>query len=348
MKKLFGVIALGSVSLLSANQPYGYSQSYGQRACANGNCGYQHNDYSYQGYQGPYQGQGQGYQQDQYQRQYQDAGSYESPYQNHGYQESPRYQRQMERPVQSQGGYYQQNDQRFQDNSPNQYQRQEPVRVYPDAQWNNQSQRVDSRGNDRVRYEDNRRNADQVGDLRVGADQDIIKKVQDTVAPGMFSRGYPNVSFDVSNAVVTLKGSVDSQDDKVKIEDSVKKIKGVRQVNNQLTVVGKQVAYNDGAYSKSETTYGNNDNPKMRDAQKNYPQDVGFTEADKLLNAKVREKISDGWFTNSFETITLKTNNGVVTIIGVVDSSDDIRKINDKLKDVDGVKAVNNQLSLKK
>ncbi|MBA3815548.1 MAG: BON domain-containing protein [Parachlamydiaceae bacterium] len=310
MKKTFSILGFGLVSLISAN---GYS------GCPNGNCGYpQGQGYSQDQGQGYYQGsQGQSYQQGpqgQVYYQGQQGPQGQVYYQGQqGQQGQPRYYQSQQQP---QDGYYQNsynqsNDQNQRSNaqyqrSNDQYQRSNDQNQRP-AQGNDSSQQV--------------------------SDQDIDKKIHDLIDSGVFSKGYPNVTSRVNNGNVTLSGSVNSQDDKVKIEDGVRKIKGVRQLNNQITVVGKQTGYND---TESRTS-----------SEKKYTQDSASTDTDRLLNSKIREKISDGWFSDSYDKITLKTNNGVVTITGVVDSSSDIQKINEKLKDVDGIRSVNNQLSLK-
>jgi osmotically-inducible protein OsmY len=189
-----------------------------------------------------------------------------------------------------------------------------------------------------VRRYDDKMQYDRRDDRRTNqtnTDEDIAKEVHDLIKPGVFSQGYPNTSFEVHNGVVTLTGSVDSNEDKRKLEDSVRKINGVKQVTNKITA-GNKVSYND-----------KENNTKVRDAEKNYPHDQAATESDRALNARIRDKISSGWFTKSYEGIILKTQNGVVTVIGVVDSNDDIKKVSDKLKDIDGVRSVNNQLSVR-
>lgn len=312
MKKAFSVIGLGLVSFLSAD-------------CPNGNCGqgyYQGQGQYYQG-QGQYhQGQGQG---QYYQGQGQPQGQY---YQDRGQGYGQEQYRQGQYSQQPQGQYYQQpqgqyyqggNDSRNQPNT--QYQRDQYQR---DQDQRNQYQRPDQERDSK--------------DNQNVSDQDIAKSVHDLLEAGIFSKGYPNVTFSVNHGDVTLSGAVDSQDDKTKIEDNVRKIKGVRQINNQITFAGKPANRNDS--NRDSDTH-------VRDAQKNYPQDTASTEADRVLNARIRDRISDGWFSKSFEMITLKTNNGVVTIMGVVDSNDDVKKIQDKLKDVEGIRSVNNQLSTK-
>src|SRR5690606_11924493 len=73
---------------------------------------------------------------------------------------------------------------------------------------------------------------------RDNKDQVIQKKVRDLLAPGFFSKGYPSVSFEVLDGVVTLNGTIDTQSNKRHLEESVRDIEGVKRVNNQL-VVGK-------------------------------------------------------------------------------------------------------------
>lgn len=104
---------------------------------------------------------------------------------------------------------------------------------------------------------------------------------------------------------------------------------------------------NDNRDNRYVTERYNVNEDNVRESEKNYPQDTAATEADRQLNAKIREKISDGWFVRSYEIVTLRSNNGVVTLVGFVDSNDDIKKINDKLKEVDGIRSVNNQINVK-
>ena len=74
------------------------------------------------------------------------------------------------------------------------------------------------------------------GSQKTVPDQEIYEEIQNELSPGWFSRGFPNVSFDVKNGNVNLRGTVDSTKNKNKIERGVKEIEGVRQVNNQITI----------------------------------------------------------------------------------------------------------------
>ena len=59
-------------------------------------------------------------------------------------------------------------------------------------------------------------------------DQDLNKDVNSIIGSGWFSKGFENVSYTVKDGVVTLAGSVNSQDDKNKIEKKVSELNGVR------------------------------------------------------------------------------------------------------------------------
>lgn len=79
-----------------------------------------------------------------------------------------------------------------------------------------------------------------------------------------------------------------------------------------------------------------------------FPQDFAATATDQELNAKIRHKLKGGWFSKGYNgSIALKTTNGSVVIQGTVDKADDIQKITDEIKKVDGVMGINNQLSVK-
>lgn len=304
MRNVFNVIALSSVTLLSSTQLYSYY------ACPNGSC-------------------------DNYSRSYQSDN-----YQGQRYYNEPRYQR----------------DQRY-SSGPYEYDQRNDYRAQRTYEYDQRddyrSQRPNERQGNQGYYDDNRPMNDsgqQYNEKMVDSrenmqervsDQMISKDVRDILSPGMMSKGYPNVRFEVRNGAIKLSGSVYSQEDKKNIEDKVRKINGIRNIDNQITLIDKETGYH-------EDSYDTESNSAIKEAKKNYPQDMANSEADKKLNTKIREKISDGWITQSYEEIILKTRNGIVVIQGVVDSKDDIDAINKKLKDVEGIKSVNNQLQIKK
>ena len=76
----------------------------------------------------------------------------------------------------------------------------------------------------------------QNNDQKAVSDLDIRKKIHDALSPGWFSKGFEEVTFEVNNGNIDLGGYVDTIDDKHKVEEKVKKIDGVKNINNQIQV----------------------------------------------------------------------------------------------------------------
>lgn len=73
-------------------------------------------------------------------------------------------------------------------------------------------------------------------------------------------------------------------------------------------------------------------------------QDYAANDQDRKLNDVIRDKLSD----SDNDHISLKTTNGVVTLKGTADKSEDIQKIGNLIKGIPGVKKVDNQLKVNK
>lgn len=109
--------------------------------------------------------------------------------------------------------------------------------------------------------------------------------------------------------------------------------------------------YNQGGYvSQADTTPTMTSTPNMQPAQTTFAagsqQDFGATEQDKQINTKIRDRLKNLGI-QGYETIIFKTQNGIVMISGSVDKVDDLMKIRDLAKSVEGVKTVNNQVTAK-
>ncbi|MFI0435449.1 MAG: BON domain-containing protein [Parachlamydiaceae bacterium] len=315
MKKIFTLIAFGSFSVLSAGE-YNYAYENGSNDCPScyyNNRGYYQNQPNQSYYYQPNQyGDSRGY----YQR---DDRNYLRNEQYDNQQHMPRYQDydQNRHYYQQRGSYRDQ--QRYYDNAPD-YRNQQ--RYYDNAPDYRNQQRDD----------ENHRTMEKGNDQKSMSDIEIRKKIEEKMSAGWFSKGFHNLSFDVNHGNVDLRGSVDTLENKDKVEETVKKIDGVRNVNNHITIVKE----NPDLYSES----------RLQDSEKKYPQDLAINPEDREINAKIRDKIG-GWFSGDNEALVIKTSNGIVVISGPVDKIEEIQKIIDRIKSVDGVKSVKNQLEIK-
>lgn len=71
-------------------------------------------------------------------------------------------------------------------------------------------------------------------------DRDLEKKIRDDLRGGWFTKGYEQVSVNVQNGIVTLRGFVISFEDKEALESKIRNYDGVRQVNSRLSVKQQQ------------------------------------------------------------------------------------------------------------
>jgi len=155
------------------------------------------------------------------------------------------------------------------------------------------------------------------------SDEELRKKIQDLLNPGWFSDDYKNVTFTVNNGDVFIQGTVAKPEYKKDLDEKIMKIKGVRQVSNGL-VVAKESSSDD----KSS-------------------RDFAASPQDKQINDKIRDKLSSGWFSKGYDALIIRTSDGFVVITGTVDSPEDIQKIRERIKGIEGIRTVNTQLNVK-
>lgn len=183
------------------------------------------------------------------------------------------------------------------------------------------------------------------------SDQEINNKLQDTLGAGWFSKGYENVNYQVNNGNVTLRGTVSKLEDKNKIEESVRKIEGVKQVNNQIVVSEANQNQNRNQFQNANqnTNQRANDysDTQLRDSEKKYPQDFAANPQDRQLNARIRDKLGSGWFSRGYDALIIRTTNGLVIITGSVENPDDAKKVTDRIREIEGVRGISNQLNIK-
>lgn len=149
-------------------------------------------------------------------------------------------------------------------------------------------------------------------------------------------QGRYNVQAFVDNGNVTLQGMVRSQDERRELEDKVRNMNGVRNLNSQLMIQGEQ----HDRSGMMRPTDRSRDNWSGRD-QTDMNRDANRTGADADVAKKVRDELS------SYDNVSVQINNGEVTLRGTVDSQNDKDKIEKKLRSIRGVRNVNNQITVR-
>jgi osmotically-inducible protein OsmY len=87
----------------------------------------------------------------------------------------------------------------------------------------------DRMNNDRMNNKNPRNN-------NIPTDRELTQKAQEAFKSGTFTKGYENVAVSVRDGRATLKGTVNSDSDRMKVQDMVQKMDGIESVDNQVTV----------------------------------------------------------------------------------------------------------------
>lgn len=164
-------------------------------------------------------------------------------------------------------------------------------------------------------------------------DTELARQIQDKMASGWFAKAYAGVTARVRNGDVELQGQVKTWEDKSKLENEIRNMKGVNSLNSQITVL------EENPMEETDQTTNNR-------AKSEFPQDKGATALDEELNKKIRESISLGWLWNSYKEIVLNTKNGVVTLEGTIKDPSNQKKLVAEIQKIDGVKSVKNKLHI--
>ncbi len=93
--------------------------------------------------------------------------------------------------------------------------------------------------------------------------------------------------------------------------------------------------------SNNGSTYDNRSNTP------NYTNNNNSNYSDSNISGRVADAIrTDSSLSSDGRNVGVSTNNGVVTLTGTVPTRDEARYIERKVKSINGVRAVNNQLSI--
>lgn len=171
----------------------------------------------------------------------------------------------------------------------------------------------------------------------------LEKKISDIFASQLVSRGLNTVSFEVAEGKVNLQGTVDTAETKQKIEELIRRLPGVSEVENQLVTIEKP---SPPAGQQSAASAEEGEKEKKNGIRARFPQDQGKSDSDKAINDKIRSKLSV-WFIHLYHGIALDTADGVVTLKGFVTRKEDVQKIHERIEKVAGVKEIKSELSVK-
>lgn len=173
------------------------------------------------------------------------------------------------------------------------------------------------------------------------SDEEIQRNISEAITYWA-EQGINNISFEVEKGEVLIRGKVNTPDERTKIEESIKKIPGVKNVKNEINSAQQP--------KTSQLMTGKSKHIGMADSTATVTKkenDIAKTDADKQLNKNIRDSLRKLKI-NKIETIVLKSENGVITITGILETPEDVKKVTDQIKTVPGVKNVNSNVHTSK
>lgn len=185
---------------------------------------------------------------------------------------------------------------------------------------------------------------------KVVSDESITTAVKSHLMKDKVARG-SSIDVDTKDGVVTLKGSVPMATDKTRIGNLVLNTKGVKRLENDLTLTGRP--------ADVAGTSGHSDDTKIVIKDDTTPAIKKAGEAVKHGTEKTVDTVSDGSVTTAVKTRLMKdevargthidvdTNDGIVTIAGTVPTEADRVRIGRLVEHTTGVKRVVNNLTVK-
>jgi osmotically-inducible protein OsmY len=215
-----------------------------------------------------------------------------------------------------------------------------------DNSWNqdryNEARHNDSRSSDNS---SEYRNHSSTEASAHGADGAIINNTQKLLEPGMLSKGYQRVTFDVSGGKVTLKGFVDSESDKRSIMEKVAGFEGVNSIDNQIQV---QPAPSEGAsLSRARNAEANRFNNRTRnELAMGAAHEITSSDIDGAIMLSIQELLKPGTFSKGYQRVVFDVSGGKVTLQGSVDKESDKRTIMEKVAAIKGVSGIDNQIKV--
>ena len=108
--------------------------------------------------------------------------------------------------------------------------------------------------------------------------------------------------------------------------------------SDRMNQSDKNGAANQGYYSSDRM------NQSDKSGTANQAKDATIT--DQELLPKVQDKIGSGIFTRGYENVKVQVMSGVVTLTGFVKSQDEKDKLEKEVRDMDGVKSLNSQVTI--
>lgn len=142
-------------------------------------------------------------------------------------------------------------------------------------------------------------------------DRQLTARAQNALCGGALCKGYDSVVVYVRNGKATIDGHADSDSDIADIVKRIGDIDGIIEIDNRLLADGN------------------------------------ISQTDNQLTLRSREALKGSALSKGYEDIVVDVSNGQATIKGYVDSENDRLDVVRRIKEIDGIKGVDDKLVLR-
>ena len=181
------------------------------------------------------------------------------------------------------------------------------------------------------------------------ADHELIGKIKYVLGNSGNEKSYLNVDIHVLNGTILLTGYVENEEIQREIHNKIKRIDGVLNIEDQIAIkksvlnsknkVGfvpsssqKRIAQAEDLSRQAQQLSSNTDTAKMNN--------------DMELAEKVQDVIKKQGFIKGGNNITFSVSNRVVSLNGIIDSESEKQRVGDRVKSIDGVRSVQNNITV--
>lgn len=180
-------------------------------------------------------------------------------------------------------------------------------------------------------------------------DRELVKRIQQALEGDGLKQAYRSVTINVANGVVTITGTMVSSKDRQELKNKINSVPGVVRIEDRLEVedasMPRSYKNNSSSYYRdnSSAVYDSNDNEiSYNDGSDSLESNAD----DRLLRLKIQDNLKDGKFGKPYPNIQIDVREGNVTARGTVASDSDRRDVMNRIKNIPGVRQVDNQLTL--
>lgn len=179
------------------------------------------------------------------------------------------------------------------------------------------------------------------------SDRDLLAKIMDKVEENNKSDNWNSINIKIFKGIVSLTGTVGSEQDRRDVEVVIRKIAGVKGVDNKIKLAVKEDQSNHYSDNYNPNSYQAKNERALETQQQSQQAAPEMSDMDRKIQQKIKDALKGGFFSRGYEGVRANVQNGNVILTGTVESKRDLEKVIKIVENIDGVQNVVNQINIK-